>query len=63
MVEEAKESYTFASALQEKYTETYEPKLFNNILLSPKRRGKFRDFAEKWLKVLLLHTLQLPDVI
>ena len=38
MVEEAVEPLTFADALNSKYAD-YEPKLFDNIQLSPKRRG------------------------
>lgn len=39
MVEEAKESYSFIKAVEDKYTATFDAKLFNNILLSPKRRA------------------------
>eukprot|EP00112_Aurelia_sp_Birch-Aquarium-sp1_P010220 Seg2192.4 transcript_id=Seg2192.4/GoldUCD/mRNA.D3Y31 product="Tubulin-specific chaperone cofactor E-like protein" protein_id=Seg2192.4/GoldUCD/D3Y31 len=38
MVEEAEEPCTFAEALNNKYMD-YEPKLFDNIQLSPKRRA------------------------
>ncbi len=39
MADENEEIFSFAKALKNKYTD-YEPKLFDNIQLSPKRRGK-----------------------
>ena len=47
MVEEAKESYSFIKAVQDKYTATYDAKLFDNILLSPKRRGNSRLYLKR----------------